>query len=326
MDSKYNHSELESLIYRKWEKEKCFSKIKKGAKPFTVLMPPPNANASLHAGHAMYTIDDIVVRWKRMQGYDAKWIPGMDHAGFETQYVYEKHLRKEGKSRMDFDRETLYKNIFDFVNENSGIVYEQFKRLGFSADWERGVFTLDKPVVEKVYETFKKMVDEGYVYKDDYIVNYCTYCGTSLAELEIKHVDRVDPLYYVRYPLIDRKDNEPEYVVVATVRPEPIYVDTHLAVNPKDKKNKWLVGRKVKNPLTDAEMEIISDDYVDPEFGTGVVKLTPAHDPNDFVVAKKMGLPITQSIDLHGKMIGRYEGMKIKDARAKAIEELKLID
>src|SRR3989304_8221831 len=154
MDKIYNHKEFEGSIYKKWEKAGAFRGSEKG-KPYTILMPPPNANASLHAGHAMYTVDDVMARFKRMQGFSVEWIPGTDHAGFETQFVYEKQLAKEGKSRMDFDRETLYKNIYDFVRNNSGVIFEQFKRLGFSADWERSVFTLDKQVLEQVYETFK---------------------------------------------------------------------------------------------------------------------------------------------------------------------------
>ncbi|MBI4157414.1 valine--tRNA ligase [Candidatus Woesebacteria bacterium] len=321
MESRYDHTKYEKEIYLRWEKSGAFRASGKG-KPYTILMPPPNANASLHAGHAMYTVDDILLRYKRMRGYSALWIPGMDHAGFETQYVYEKELAKEGKSRMDFDRGTLYKNIFDFVKNNSGLIYEQFKRLGFSADWDRSVFTLDTKVVKQVFETFKKMEAEGLVYRDDYIINYCVHDGTSLAELEVKHVERVDPLYYVKYPSLDGKD----YVVVATTRPEPIFVDTHLAVNPRDKKNKRLIGKKIKNPLTGAEMEIIADEFVDPEFGTGVVKLTPAHDANDYLVAKKHGLPIVSAIDMFGRIKengGKYAGMKVKSAREEVLKDLK---
>ncbi len=324
MDKNYDHAKYERKIYKMWEDGGYFSPSKKG-EPYTILMPPPNANASLHAGHAMYSIDDILIRWKRMNGYSALWMPGMDHAGFETQFVFEKHLKKEGKSRMDYDRNTLYKMIFDFVEENSGLIYEQFKRLGFSADWERSVFTLDESVLTRVHETFTKMVSEGFVYRDNYIVNYCVYCGTSLAELEVKHVERPDNLYYVRYPLVDRKQDEPEYVVVATTRPEPIFVDTHLAVNPSDKKKKWLTGRKVLNPLTKVEMEIISDEFVDPDFGTGVVKLTPAHDPNDFEVANKHNLPTVSAFDLNGhltKQAGEFSGLFVKKARGAIVTKL----
>ncbi len=320
MDKIYDHKK-EREIYNLWEKSGAF-KEKPGAKPYTILMPPPNANASLHAGHAMYTVDDIMIRYKRMQGYSALWIPGMDHAGFETQYVYEKQLAKEGKSRMDFDRETLYKNIFDFVKGNSGLIFEQFKRLAFSADWDRAVFTLDKNVTDSVFETFKRMESEGLVYRDDYIVNYCVHDGTSLAELEVKHVERTDPLYYIKYPTLNDKD----YIIVATTRPEPIFVDTHLAVNPADKKNSHLIGTRVKNPLTETEMEIIGDEFVDPDFGTGIVKLTPAHDANDYLVAKKHNLPIISAIDWNGRVReigGKYAGMKVKEAREAILKDLK---
>ena len=323
MQKQYNHKDHEDRIYDKWEKGGHFKPAKKD-KPFTVLMPPPNANASLHAGHAMYTIDDIVIRYKRMQGYSALWQPGMDHAGFETQFVFEKELKKKGKSRLDFDRAALYKMIYDFVQENSGLIFEQFKALGFSADWSRSVFTLDSDVVSYVHDTFAKMVKDDLVYRDNYIVNYCTHCGTSLAELEVKHVVRKDTLLVVRYPLVDRKKGEDEFVEVATVRPEPIYADTHLAIHPTNKKTKWLKGRSVKNPVTGAQMEIIEDEFVDPEFGTGVVKLTPGHDPNDFAVAKKHGLPVVQAVDLVGHMIGGpYGGEKVKIAREKTIADLK---
>jgi valyl-tRNA synthetase len=327
MDTTYNHKLYESEIYKKWEDSGAF-KAKGSGTPYTILMPPPNANASLHAGHAMYTVDDILVRYKRMNGYSALWIPGMDHAGFETQYVYEKNLAKEGKSRMDFDRETLYKNIFDFVKNNSGLIFEQFRRLGFSADWNRGVNAWDPEVINTVYKTFTKMESDGLVYRDNYIVNYCVYDGTSLAELEVKHIDRVDSLYYIKYPTLDKKS----YIVVATTRPEPIFVDTHIAVNPKDIKNNHLIGKKVLNPLTDAEMEIIGDGFVDPEFGTGIVKLTPAHDANDYAVAKKNNLPIISAIDMFGRIRengGKYAGMKVKAAREEVVKDLtekRLID
>lgn len=320
MDPQYDHKKYESDTYRAWEDSDSFKPSKIG-KPFTILMPPPNANASLHAGHAMYTIDDILIRYKRMKGYSALWLPGTDHAGFETQYVYEKHLAKEGKSRMDFDRNTLYNNIYNFVQENSGSIFHQFKRLGFSADWSRSVFTLDNHVVEQVYETFKKMEAEGLVYRNDYIVNYCVHDGTSLAELEVKHLERVDKLYYVKYPTLDKKD----YIVIATTRPEPIFVDTHLAVNSADKKNKHLVGSKVRNPLTDSEMEIIADNFVDPKFGTGIVKLTPAHDANDYTVARAHNLPIIPAIDWFGRIRengGKYAGMKVKAAREQVVKDL----
>ncbi len=324
MDKTYNHKSHEGKIYTLWEKSGAFKESKKG-EPYTILMPPPNANASLHAGHAMYTVDDILIRWKRMQGFSSLWIPGRDHAGFETQYVYEKNLAKEGKSRFDFDRKTLYDNIFKFVEDNSGLIFDQMKRLGFSADWDKSVFTLDDDVIKTVYKTFEKMYKEGLVYKDDYIVNFCVFDGTSLAELEVKHVEKIDPLYFIRY----KKVGSDGFVVVATTRPEPIFVDTHLAVNPKDKKNKHLIGTKVLNPLTEKEMEIIGDDFIDPDFGTGVVKLTPAHDANDYAVAKKHNLPIVSCIDTFGRIKengGKYAGMKVKAAREEVLKDLEKKD
>ncbi|QQG41914.1 MAG: valine--tRNA ligase [Candidatus Woesebacteria bacterium] len=320
MDKAYDHNLFESEIYKKWETSGAFKPSATG-EPYTILMPPPNANASLHAGHAMYTVDDILIRYKRMQGYSALWIPGMDHAGFETQYVYEKNLAKEGKSRMDFDRATLYNNIYNFVKDNSSLIFHQFKRLGFSADWGRSVNAWDPDVITEVYDTFIKMEADGLVYRDNYIVNYCVHDGTSLAELEVKHLERIDKLYYVKYPTLDKKD----YIVIATTRPEPIFVDTHLAVNPEDNKNKHLIGSKVLNPLTEVEMEIIGDDFVDPDFGTGIVKLTPAHDANDYAVAKKHNLPIISAIDLFGRVRnngGKYAGMKVKDARVEVVKDL----
>ncbi len=302
-----------------WEKSGAFKGSAEG-KPYTILMPPPNANASLHAGHAMYTVDDVIARFKRMQGYSVEWIPGTDHAGFETQYVYEKQLSKEGKSRMDFDRETLYKNIYDFVRNNSGVIFEQFKRLGFSADWERSVFTLDKQVLEQVYETFKKMESEGLVYRDGYIVNYCTHCGTSLAELEVIHETKIEPLYYIKYGPF----------VLATVRPETKFGDTALAVHPKDKRyTKW-VGQEVEAEglLGKFKIKVIADDYVDPKFGTGVVKITPAHDPNDFAVWQrhKNEIPAPkQTINMLGRLTGlagKYEGLKVNQAREIVVRDL----
>jgi valyl-tRNA synthetase len=319
MEKNYNHN-VEEEIYKKWEESGVFEPNSTG-KPYTILMPPPNANASLHAGHAMYTVDDILIRWKRMQGYSVNWIPGMDHAGFETQFVYEKHLAKNGKSRLDFDRQTLYDDVYKFVQDNSGTIYKQFKRLGFSANWKKSVFTLDKHVIDQVYETFAKMEKEGKVYRDLHIVNYCTYCGTSLAELEVENEERVDPLYYVKYKVL----NSEEFVVVATTRPEPIWVDTHLAVNPKDKENKHLISKQVVNPITGATMEIIGDDFVDSEFGTGIVKLTPAHDATDFEVAKKYNLPIKIAIDATGRLTGdagKYAGLKVKQARETIVADL----
>ena len=322
MDKRYDHRQFEEKVYKLWEKKGDFSPTSNPkAKPYTILMPPPNANASLHAGHAMYTVEDILIRWKRMQGFATEWIPGMDHAGFETQFVYEKELAKQGKSRFDFDRQTLYQNVFDFVQKNSGLIYEQFKRLGFSADWKRSVFTLDEAVVNFVYNTFEKMEREKLIYRDDYIVNYCTHCGTSLAELEVNHVTRTEPLFYLKYGPF----------TLATVRPETKFGDTAVAVNPKDKRYKKWVGKEieVEGLLGKFTMRVIADSYVDPKFGTGVVKITPAHDPNDFQVwlRHKSDIPgPKQVIDFRGRLTGwagKYKGLKVRAAREAVVHDLK---
>lgn len=324
MNKVWDHNKFESDIYKLWEKGKYFKpEINPKGKPYTILMPPPNANASLHAGHAMYTVDDILIRTKRMMGYSSQWIPGIDHAGFETQYVYEKILSKKGKSRLDFDRDTLYKNIFVFVKKNSGLVYSQMKRLGFSANWQKSVFTLDNHVVKRIYRTFKKMEREGYVYRDNYIVNYCTKCGTSLAEVEIKHVERTDPLYYIKYPL------EKKTITVATVRPETMLGDTAVAVNPKDKRYIKLVGKNIRLPLTSRRIPVIEDEMVDMDFGTGAVKITPAHDPNDFETGKKHNLKSIRVIDCFGRIMlpkdsqeKDLDGMGVKRVRKEIVARL----
>jgi valyl-tRNA synthetase len=318
MEKTWDHKKYEEEIYKRWEKAGVFKAGKTG-EPYTILMPPPNANASLHAGHGMYTVEDVLIRFKRMQGFSALWQPGVDHAGFETQFVYEKHLKKQGKSRFDFDRETLYKNVAEFVDKNSGQIYEQFKRLGFGADWNRSVFTLDKKVRDHVVKTFKKMADDDKVYRSNYLVNYCNYCGTSLSELETDHQERVDPLYFIKYGSI----------TVATTRPETMFGDVAVAVNPKDKRYKDLIGKLVKLPFTNREIPIIADEMVDMEFGTGAVKITPAHDQNDFEVGKRAKLKEISVIDLMGRMrlpddavFDGIEGMKAKIARDEVVKTL----
>lgn len=324
----YNHKEIEPKIAQKWEEAQIFKADSKSAKkPYTIVLPPPNASGKIHIGNAlMVAIEDILIRWKKMQGYETLWVPGTDHAGFETQLTFEKQLKKEGKSRFDYDRQSLYNQIWDFVQKHRGEIRSQIKSMGASLDWSREKFTLDPDVIDTVYNTFEQMATQGLIYRDNYMVNYCPVCGTTFADLEVIHKERIDPLIYVRYPLIDRTGNEPEFVTVATVRPEPIFVDTHLAVNPKDESKNWLIGRIVKNPITDAQMQIIADDFVDPEFGTGVVKMTPAHDKTDYDVAKKHGLPIISAIDINGRINaqgGELAGLKIKAAREKTIEFLK---
>lgn len=335
MDTRYNYTQTEQQMYDLWEKADAFNPdsvsvvhsagttSQENKKHFSIIMPPPNANDPLHVGHALFvTIEDIMIRYNRMMGRDTVWIPGTDHAGIETQFVFEKKLQKNKQSRFNFDRSTLFQMIWDYVQENSGIAVEQIKKLGASADWSRYKFTLDEDIVEDVLETFKQLHDDGLVYRDLRLVNYCTKCGTSYSELEVDHVDQTSPLYYVKYPFID---NEEEFITVATVRPEPIFADTHIAVNPTDKKHKDLIGKQVKNPLTGDAMSIIGDEYVDPEFGTGIVKLTPAHDPNDFEIAKKYDLPIKIAFTPQGKLTdiaGQFAGLNIQQGRKAIVEYL----
>ncbi len=332
MEKTYDHKTTEQEILKYWQKLDLYSpegaqkaRQKAGLKfknqPFTALMAPPNANAPLHCGHVTYAIQDVVVRSKRMQGYKTLYVPGTDHAGFETQVVYEHKLKAEGKSRFDFDRDTLYRKILEFVQENSGLAIEQLKRLGISADWSRLVFMLDDNVISTVYDTFEKMHADDLIYRDTYMVNYSTFHGTTFSNLETTHKDTVSPLYYVRYKI---KDSE-ETITVATVRPETIYADVAIAVNPTDSRYENLIGKTTINPLNGAEMPIISDDCVDAEFGTGALKITPGHDFNDYEVGKKHGFAVITVIDLEGKMKANakeVEGMFPKQARKLVAEIL----
>lgn len=340
MDSRYNHTTLEDQTYQLWQDNQVFNPdnpkqpyqqaVKNNAaassdkrKKFAIMMPPPNANDPLHIGHAMFlTIEDIMIRFHRMLGYDVLWLPGTDHAGIETQFVFEKKLKQKKQSRFQFDRETLFKMIWDYVQENSTVAVDQMKKIGASADWSRFVFMLDPKNVEVVLDTFFELNEKGLIYRDLRLVNFCVHCGTAFSDLEIEHVDQTTSLYYVKYLLAD---DTTQHISVATVRPEPIWADTHLAVHPRNPKTKHLIGKQVLNPLTDQPMTIIADEFVDPEFGTGIVKLTPAHDPNDFEVAKKHDLPINIAITTHGRIAdggGEFAGMKVTAARQAVVAKL----
>ncbi len=318
MEKNYQHTELDHAIYEKWESLGYFKpEVHPDGAPYTLVLPPPNANGSLHFGHAMFTVEDVLIRYHRMSGRAALFLPGTDHAGFETQFVFEKSLAAAGKSRFDYSQEDLYKMIWDFVHESGGKIEGQLRRLGFSLDWSRQTFTLDPKVVSVVYATFKKMYDEGLVYRDARLVNYCTYDGTSFSDLEVEHVERVTPLYYIKYgPL-----------TLATTRPETKFGDTAVAVNPNDSRYKQYIGEEIEieTVLGPAKITVVADEYVDPEFGTGVVKITPAHDFNDFEVAKRHGLPLKQVIGYDGRMnhyAGKFAGLYVKEARRAIVEEM----
>lgn len=329
MDKVYEHQKVEDKIYEAWEKGGYFKpEINKEAfdssdhkDKFTIILPPPNANGNLHFGHAMMSVEDVMVRYNRMLGKAALFLPGADHAGFETQFVFEKNLQKDGKSRFDYDRETLYQMIWDYVQENKGNMENQLKKLGFSVDWSREKFTLDPEIVKVVYKTFKMMFDDGLVYRGNRLVNYCTFDGTSFSDLETVSLEKEGTLYYIKFPI-----KEGGEVTIATTRPETLLGDVGVMVNPEDTRYSDIVGKTVVLPLINREVPIIADEYVEMEFGTGAVKITPAHDFNDYEIAKKHGLTYPPVIGFDGKMQntnGIVDGLFVKQARAKVLELLK---
>jgi valyl-tRNA synthetase len=278
------------VIRRKWEHDPSFvASVDTDKEAFTIILPPPNANGSLHTGHAMYVYEDIMIRYARQQGKMALWLPGSDHAGFETQYVFEKHLSKQGKSRFEYDRDTLYAMIADFVERSKGTINEQFKSIGFSLDWTKEQYTLNPTIIDIVYQTFKKLFDAGLLYRSERLVNYCTKDGTSFSDLEIENKEVESTLYYIRYLLKKGGD-----ITVATTRPETLFADVAVMVNPRDKRYAALIGDTAYLPITNREIPIIADSYVDMKFGTGAVKVTPAHDHNDAEVGKRHALAQNQ--------------------------------
>ena len=318
----YEPDQYEGDIYSLWEKADAFSP-KGNGRAFTISVPPPNANGNLHIGHALtLAIEDMAVRYHRLKGDRAALIPGADHAGFETQVVYERQLEKEGKSRFDFSREALYSQIYDFVGQNRTNYEDQFRRLGAGVDWSRFTFTLDEKVVRQAYATFRQMWDEGLIYRGERLVNYCTFHGTAFADIEVEYKEEKSHLWYVRYPLTDGSGE----LVVATTRPETIFGDTAVAVHPNDKRHAKFIGKTVKLPLTNREIPIIGDEFVDIEFGTGAVKITPAHDPNDFEAGKRHDLPMISVISYEGTMSAaapeEYRDLSVEEARKKVTAAL----
>ncbi|MFZ3009999.1 MAG: valine--tRNA ligase [Candidatus Microsaccharimonas sp.] len=317
----YEPNQYEPNIYALWEQSGAFKPSGEG-EPFSTVMPPPNANGNLHIGHALdMGLKDIMVRYKRMRGYDTIFIPGADHAGFETWVVFEKELQKRGQSRFDFSREQLYTQVWEFVDQQRGNMELQLRALGVSASWDDLVFTLDKKVIKTVNQTFKKLWDDGLIYRGERIVNYSTKYQTSYADIEVDHKLEKGTLWHIAYPMLDKIGE----IVIATSRPETLFGDTAVAVNPNDPRYKDLIGTRLQLPLTDREIKIIADDYVDPEFGTGAVKITPAHDPNDFEVGKRHDLPRIQVIDFDGTMINvpqQFMGLDVETARKRTLAAL----
>ena len=321
----YIPNDYEPNIYALWETSGALEPTGVG-KPYSIVMPPPNANGNLHIGHALdMNLKDILIRYHRMKGDDAVFIPGADHAGFETWVVYERELTKQGKSRFDFSRDQLYSQVWNFVQEKRGNMELQLRALGVSASWKHLTFTLDDKVINTVYDTFKKMWDDNLVYRGERIVNYCTEHQTSFADIEVEHKNEKGKLWKIAYPTLDKIGE----IIVATTRPETMLGDVAVAVHPDDERYKKLVGTRILLPIVDKEIPIIADEYVDMSYGTGAVKITPAHDPNDFEIAKRHDLPIESIISPEGKMINvpaQFLGLTPVEARARVLEALEALE
>ncbi len=326
----YDHSEVEQKWYAFWEEHGYFShKNNAGGEPFSVVMPPPNVTGQLHLGHAVdNTMQDILTRWHRMQGHQTLWVPGCDHAGIATQAKVEEHLAKDGVSKYDLGREAFVDKVWEWKHQYHDRIVRQLKMLGSSCDWDQERFTLDEGCNDAVNEVFVRLFNEGLIYRGTYIINWCPKCQTTISDIEVEHSDHAGHLWYLRYPLADGTG----YVTVATTRPETMLGDTAVAVNPADERFSALVGKKIMLPLMNREIPIIADDYVDMEYGTGAVKITPAHDPNDFEMGLRHNLPQITVIGKDAKMnenAGAYQGMDRDECRAavvKAMDELGLLE
>ena len=321
----YIPNDYEPNIYALWETSGALEPTGVG-KPYSIIMPPPNANGNLHIGHALdMNLKDILIRYHRMKGDDAVFIPGADHAGFETWVVYERELTKQGKSRFDFSRDQLYSQVWNFVQEKRGNMELQLRALGVSASWKHLTFTLDDKVINTVYDTFKKMWDDNLVYRGERIVNYCTKHQTSFADIEVEHKNEKGKLWKIAYPTLDKIGE----IIIATTRPETMLGDVAVAVHPDDERYKKLIGTRILLPIVDKEIPIIADEYVDMSYGTGAVKITPAHDPNDFEIAKRHDLPLESIISPDGKMINvpaQFLGLTPVEARARVLEALEALE
>jgi len=320
----YEPQQVENRIYKMWEENGHF-KPNKGydAKPFTIVMPPPNVTGQLHMGHAMdATLQDTLIRFKRMQGYNALWVPGVDHAGIATQIKVEEELRtKEGLSRYDLGREKFLERVWDWKHKYGNRIVEQQKKLGASCDWDRARFTMDEGCSAAVREVFVSLYEKGLIYKGSRIINWCPNCVTALSDAEVEYVDKPGHLWNIRYDLVDGSGS----VVVATTRPETMLGDTGIAVNPNDERYQHMIGKKAILPLVNREIPIVADDYAEMEFGTGCVKMTPAHDPNDFEVGLRHNLEVIRVLDDNGVVNaygGKYEGMDRYEARKAIVADL----
>jgi valyl-tRNA synthetase len=317
----YNPKEVEDKIYRLWQDSGFFNPDNlpsRHKKPYSIVIPPPNITGELHMGHALNaTVQDILIRRKRMQGFKTLWLPGIDHAGIAAQNVVEKNLRKEGKTRFDLGREKFIEEVWKWKNKYGGTILNQFKKIGSSCDWSRIRFTMDENYSKAIQEAFSHYYKKGWIYRGKRIVNWCPRCGTSLSDLELEYTEEKGNLWYIKYGPI----------TVATTRPETMLGDTAVAVNPKDDKYKNLVGKKVVLPIVNKEIPVIADNLIDPNFGAGALKVTPAHSAIDYEIGQRHNLESIQIIDEKGRMTGEvpkeYQGLKTTEAREKILEELR---
>ncbi len=323
--SKYNPKEFEEKIYSIWMEENCFrAEVNPDKKPFTIVMPPPNITGQLHMGHALdMTLQDVLTRWKRMEGFEALWLPGSDHASIATEVkVVEKIKREEGKSKEDLGRDEFLKRAWKWKEEYGGRIVEQVKKLGNSCDWSRERFTMDEGCNEAVKEFFINLYNKGLIYRGNRIINWCPDCHTTLSDAEVEHEDTPGNYYYVKYPYADNPD---EYFVVATTRPETMFGDVAIAAHPEDERYKHLIGKKVIVPLVGREIPIIADEYPDMEKGTGALKITPCHDPNDFEIGLRHNLEQINCMNDDGTMnkeAGKYNGMDRYECRKAFVKDL----
>ena len=320
----YDPKGIEERLYQKWMDNGYFhAKVNPDKKPFTIVMPPPNVTGQLHMGHALdETMQDILIRFKRMQGYEALWQPGTDHAAIATEVKVTEKLKKEGIDKAEIGREKFLEYAWEWKEEYGGKIINQLKKLGASADWERERFTMDEGCSKAVQEVFIKLYEKGYIYKGSRIINWCPVCQTSISDAEVEHEDQDGFFWHINYPVVGE---EGKFVEIATTRPETLLGDTAVAVNPDDDRYKDIVGKMLKLPLTDREIPVIADEYVDKEFGTGCVKITPAHDPNDFEVGKRHNLPeinIMNDDATINELGGKYAGMDRYEARKAMVEDL----
>ena len=324
LEKTYDPAAIEDRLYEKWLNGKYFhAEVNRSKKPFTIVMPPPNITGQLHMGHALdNTMQDILIRYKRMQGYEALWQPGTDHAAIATEVKVIDKLKKEGVSKEDLGRDGFLKECWKWREEYGTRIVKQLHKLGSSADWDRERFTMDEGCSDAVLEVFVKLYEKGYIYKGSRIINWCPVCQTSISDAEVEHVEQDGFFWHINYPVV----GEPgRFVEIATTRPETLLGDTAVAVNPEDERYKDIVGKMLKLPLTDREIPVIADEYVDKEFGTGCVKITPAHDPNDFEVGKRHGLEeiVILNDDATVNVPGPYFGMDRYEARKAMVEDLK---